>query len=276
MTDALVNSFQEILKREIISLKNDLMAKIEMIEKPPRQTHESLGILEYALPTASCIGPVTSSHVDPVSLGPIFPTTHTSALPATAASALLTTPTSSFPTISACILSRTPFTCVSTIPSLTTPGTSVPTISDSGLLATPSNGIQITTPVTSLPTTPVISPTSAFNSVSSIHPAPLGPATPNSTQTNMPSTDLVSKTYWSCGGCSVQFGFNLLKSLFDNNTLKKSNISGKKGLDKLNAEVIQLIKCHIRNLFHINNEEEMKKIISSINLKLKNYRRYLK
>ena len=64
--------------------------------------------------------------------------------------------------------------------------------------------------------------------------------------------------------------------MFDNETLKHSNLSGKKGLGKLDERVIELIKCHIENLFDINNEGDMKRIIAQINLKLKNYRRYLK
>jgi len=209
--------------------------------------------------TPSGIHPTTSAGIHPTTPAGIHPTTTTGA-----AAIHLTMPDGV-----AAIHPITPAGAAANHP--TTPVGVFPTTPTSVVLPMTSSFGVLTTSVSNLPITSVFSSTS---SASSIRPVPIVPAT----QARTPSTDkdLVSKTYWMCGGCPAQFGFVILKSIFDSNTLRTSNLSGKKGLGKLDEQVIELVKCNIRNLFNINNEGDMKRIITSINLKLKNYRRYLK
>jgi len=75
---------------------------------------------------------------------------------------------------------------------------------------------------------------------------------------------------WKCGGCSAQFGFLLLQNIFTDEVLRSSNISGKRGLKKLDEQMVKLMKSYVKNLFKIEGEMEMKLVIDKINIKLKN------
>jgi len=87
--------------------------------------------------------------------------------------------------------------------------------------------------------------------------------------------DTVSDAYWKCGGCPAQFGFLIIKTMFSPEVLRTSNISGKRGLKKLDENIVTLMNSNMRNLFKLK-EEDLKLIFEKINLKLKNYRRFVK
>jgi len=85
----------------------------------------------------------------------------------------------------------------------------------------------------------------------------------------------VSDAYWNCDGCPAKFGFLLLKSLFPHEVLLTSNVSGKRGLRKLDESVVALVKSSMMNLFNVN-QEELKLIFEKMNIRLKNFRRIAK
>jgi len=74
-------------------------------------------------------------------------------------------------------------------------------------------------------------------------------------------SDWVGEAYWKCAGCPAQFGFLLLQSIFSNEVLRSSNISGKRGLRKLDEQLVKMMKSHITNLFQVETDVEMKLVL---------------
>jgi len=251
MTDTLMNSFQESLKQEIISLKNELMAKIEKIEKPStyvdKNSRQLCGFITRIIwntgkfpaksqPHRTCYRKPRRSGVTQSGISIIEDTNYLCSTDNTCCCF--------------CSFDHTWFqssgdtrfwssgdTCSSDD---TRFRSSDDTRSSDNIWFLYSNNSRSSDDTrflssnnsrssddtwyapalgSAFPTTPVFAQTDASNSASSIRPVPLVPAT--TTSMAFTDKDVVSKTYWSCGGCPAQFGFILLKKTFDNDTLKK-------------------------------------------------------